>query len=267
MPEESEWARAKAEELTDEFVCGSLLSLLLTGGKPVLDAVTGEDAEREVLDYLALLGIDKDAARPYVPELVRTVEAAREATEKIDRAGENADTGEAPMEEAAATGQDEKAVLPGSMDDWEQFLAFQDLLGDDAPQKYDDFQKLKQYNPDGWAELEEEARKEQVIRSAPCELTEKKFSGFFLRPGAKHADDFFNVGYTSDHIRQLRYDIASQYNLDKAIEWAKTGDGKSRFNIYMELGTHRKKYFCIGWVIDSPEEAPRIVTGFRRQPK
>ncbi len=95
MPEESEWARAKAEELTDEFVCGSLLSLLLTGGKPVLDAVTGEDAEREVLDYLALLGIDKDAARPYVPELVRTAEAARETTEKIDRAGEKADAGEA----------------------------------------------------------------------------------------------------------------------------------------------------------------------------
>ncbi len=99
VPEESEWARAKAEELTEEFVCGTLLSLLLTGGKPVLDAVTGEDAEREVLDYLALLGVDKDAARPYVPELVRTVEAARETAEKIDLAGENADAATDEAEE------------------------------------------------------------------------------------------------------------------------------------------------------------------------
>jgi hypothetical protein len=90
---------ATAEELTEEFVCGSLLSLLLTGGKPVLDAVTGEDAEREVLDYLALLGVDKDAARPYVPELVRTVEAARETAEKIDLAGENADAATDEAEE------------------------------------------------------------------------------------------------------------------------------------------------------------------------
>lgn len=92
----------------------------------------------------------------------------------------------------------------------------------------------------------------------------KKFSEYFLKPGAKHADDFFNVGYTENDVLQLRYDIARQFDMEKAVEIREKDNGAKVFNIYMKLGITKKKRFVTGWQIDKDRTLPRIITAFRK---
>lgn len=51
------------------------------------------------------------------------------------------------------------------------------------------------------------------VENAPCVTTSKKYTGYFLKPGAKHAQDFFNVGYTAYDSLRLRYDMARQFDM------------------------------------------------------
>ena len=159
--------------------------------------------------------------------------------------------------------QNAKAI-PDTAADRKQFKEYTKLLGKDAPKSYNDFQKVKYNSKPEWENLKEAARMERVIREAPCQLTKQKYSQFFLKPGAKHADDFFDVGYTQADVRRLRYDMARQFDITKATEFAKTGDGKERFNIYMELGVGETKRFCTGWTKDTADSVPRVITGFRK---
>lgn len=92
----------------------------------------------------------------------------------------------------------------------------------------------------------------------------QKYTGYFLKSGAKHADQFFDVGYTSDNPLQLRYDMARQFNMEKAVDFKELGGGAVRFNIYMELGVTKQRTFCTGWIKDAPESKPRIITAFRK---
>ena len=64
---------------------------------------------------------------------------------------------------------------------------------------------------------------------------------------------------------RLRYDIAKQFDMSKAVDFKKMPDGAIRFNIYMELGVTKKRRFLIGWIQDTPDSVPRIVTGFRKE--
>ena len=152
---------------------------------------------------------------------------------------------------------------PDTKADREQFEEYKKLLGKDAPKSYYEFRQTKYGDPGAWADLKEQAHMERVIRNASCELTKKKYSQFFLKPGGKHADDFFGVGYTEDDVRKLRYDMARQFDMSKAVEPYKTSDGKDGFNIYMRLGVTDTRQFLTGWVVDSPESKPRIATGWK----
>ena len=159
------------------------------------------------------------------------------------------DTGQVPdlllngdlIRSTAFEGQREEKPNEQITEDYEQYEEFKELLGSDAPKNYDDFLQIKYYNQSEWDALQIEARMEQVIRSTPCTLTERKYSGYFLKPGAKHADDFFSVGYTEADIRLLRYDMARQFDMDRAVEFKELGNGRIQFNIYITLGVNKKK--------------------------
>lgn len=148
--------------------------------------------------------------------------------------------------------------------DKKQYAEFKDILGGSAPKSLDAFQNVKYNNPEKWAELKTQKRQTKFVNNAPCETTPKKFSGYFLKPDTKHSSDFFDVGYTKDNPLQLRYDIARQFDESKAFKRSIKSDGAETFNIYMELGVSKKRTFLTGWIKDTPDSPPRIVTAFRK---
>lgn len=147
--------------------------------------------------------------------------------------------------------------------DQKQFAEYQAVLGKNAPGTFAEFQNLKYNSPDRWELLKTEKRQTVFVNGAPCVTTPKKYTGYFLKPGAKHAEEFFNVGYTQGNPMQLRYDMARQFDMSKAVSFSTDEDGKERFRIYMDLGVETKKRFRTAWIKDSPEDKPRIVTAFR----
>lgn len=149
--------------------------------------------------------------------------------------------------------------------DKKQFSEYRKVLGKNAPKTFADYQDTKYNDTEAWKRLKTTKRQTVFVKDAPCVTTPKKFSGYFLKPGAKHADQFFDVGYTQDNPLQLRYDMARQFDMDKAVDIKDLGGGARKFNIYMELGVTKKKRFLTGWIQDTPDSKPRIVTAFRKE--
>lgn len=148
--------------------------------------------------------------------------------------------------------------------DTRQWKEYKAVLNKKVPNTVENFQNLKYNEPEKWAQLKTTKRQTVVVKNAECIITPKKYTGYFLKSGAKHADQFFDVGYTSDNPLQLRYDMARQFNMEKAVDFKELGGGAVRFNIYMELGVTKQRTFCTGWIKDAPESKPRIITAFRK---
>ena len=148
--------------------------------------------------------------------------------------------------------------------DTRQWKEYKAVLNKKFPNTVENFQNLKYNEPEKWAQLKTTKRQTVVVKNAECITTPKKYTGYFLKSGAKHADQFFDVGYTSDNPLQLRYDMARQFNMEKAVDFKELGGGAVRFNIYMELGVTKQRTFCTGWIKDAPESKPRIITAFRK---
>ena len=146
-----------------------------------------------------------------------------------------------------------------------QWAEYKSVLGKNVPGTLDSFQNLKYNEPEKWARLKTDKRQTDFVNNAPCVTTPKKFTGYFLKSGAKHADQFFNVGYTEKDVLQLQYDIARQFDMSKAVDISENNDGSTKFNIYMKLGVTKERIFCTGWRIDKPGDAPRIITAFRSE--
>ena len=149
--------------------------------------------------------------------------------------------------------------------DLEQHKEYRAILGKEVPKLFADFQKLKYTTPDEWEIVKTHKRQTVFVNNAPCETTPKKFTDFFLKPGAKHSQEFFEAGYTTDDALQLRYDMATLFSMDKAVDREIKPDGAEKFNIYMELGVGKKRTFRTSWQIDKPGDRPRIVTAFRQK--
>lgn len=148
--------------------------------------------------------------------------------------------------------------------DAKQYEEYRNILGSKVPKTLDQFQNLKYNDTEKWKELQTQKRQTVFVNNAPCETTPKKYSGYFLNPEAKHAKDFFDVGYTRDNPLQLRYDMARKFDESKAINRAAKSDGAETFNIFMELGVTKERTFLTGWIRDTPDSKPRIVTAFRK---
>lgn len=147
--------------------------------------------------------------------------------------------------------------------DRRQMEEYRAVLGNKVPNNLDAFQKLKYNEPGKWKALKTIKKQTDFVNKAPCVTTPKKYTGYFLKQGAKHADQFFNVGYTADNPLQLRYDMSRQFDISKAVNMSVDESGRERFRIYMDLGIENRKRFRTAWIKDSPDSKPRIVTAFR----
>ena len=148
--------------------------------------------------------------------------------------------------------------------DTKQWQEYKSVLGNKVPNTVEKFQNLKYNEPDKWAQLKTMKRQTVFVNNAECVTTPKKYTGYFLKDGAKHADQFFDVGYTADNPLQLRYDMARQFDMSKAVDVQELNGGAIMFNICMTLGVTKQRTFLTGWIQDTPDSKPRIVTGFRK---
>lgn len=96
---------------------------------------------------------------------------------------------------------------------------------------------------------------------------EKKITGFCLKPGAKHSDDFFNVGYEASDSELLIQHINDGYDIHKAVDREPNTMNYRTFEVEMELGVTEKKKFVTGWSIRAEGEQPRFTTAYRRSSK
>ena len=158
-----------------------------------------------------------------------------------------------------------KAARRGA--DYTQWQEYRKYASKETPKSFEEFQNLKYNNAQEWSNLKTVKKYKKVIKTAPCETTPKKYTAYFLKEGAKHSKDFFNVGYTPNDALKLRYDMARQFDMSKAVDREIHEDGTETFNIYMILGNEKTKSFLTGWQIDKAGDKPRIITGFRKDNK
>ena len=89
-----------------------------------------------------------------------------------------------------------------------------------------------------------------------------KIDKFLLKPGAKHAKEFFDVGYTTNDGERLLKDI--ELGFDETKVWdIKESDSKIRFSITMKLGVTEQKDFQTVWQKDPNGGKPRFLTAHR----
>lgn len=80
---EAEWA-PKLDALTDEFIGGVLLSLLMTGGEAAMTGAVNLSTDRKIADYLVEnWGIEQAEARKYAPQIRKALKATQDATEAV----------------------------------------------------------------------------------------------------------------------------------------------------------------------------------------
>lgn len=89
----------------------------------------------------------------------------------------------------------------------------------------------------------------------------RKLTEFCLKPGAKHADEFFSVGYGECDSERLFRDLEEGFDLGKG-NFRETQNGVTEFSIPMLLGIDRKRLFTTAWRKDTPDAAPRFITAF-----
>lgn len=106
-------------------------------------------------------------------------------------------------------------------------------------------------------------RKSGIINNNKCDIASDKINKFFLKPGAKHSQDFFDVGYTQDDFERLKKDLKDCFDYEKAVDKTVSDNGVEKFSIFTELGVDKKKRFRTVWQKDTPDSTPRIITAHR----
>lgn len=96
-------------------------------------------------------------------------------------------------------------------------------------------------------------------------IAEPKISQYLLKPEAKHAAEFFDVGYSETDTERLNRDIYQQFDESLKEDIRILDDGTEAFSIFMELGTTDKKTFRTVWQRESGSEKPRFITAHREE--
>lgn len=148
--------------------------------------------------------------------------------------------------------------------DKRQFAEYRKVLGNKVPDSVYKFQDLKYNDIEIWHALKTLKKQTMFVEKAQCETTERKFTEYLLKTGAKHAQEFFDVGYTAESSMQLRYDIAKQYDESKIQNPIALEDGSKKYSIPMELGITEKKRFLTCWIKEPGNGKPRITTAYRK---
>ena len=79
------------------------------------------------------------------------------------------------------------------------------------------------------------------------DLDPNKINKFLLLPGAKHSEEFFNVGYKPSDYEMLFDDIAAGFDMKKAVDFRPNPSGKEGFSIFMKpigvMGKTGRRYW------------------------
>ena len=102
-----------------------------------------------------------------------------------------------------------------------------------------------------------------IIENNKCDIAPDKINKFFLKPGAKHSKEFFDVGYRETDYERLDKDLRNCFDYKKAVDEIKSDNGVEKFSIFAELGIDKKKRFRTVWQKDTPDSIPRIITAHR----
>ena len=159
------------------------------------------------------------------------------------------------------------AVLPSEE---ELDKAFEDFKADNIPEGMDFDEWLDGLEPTEDGKLVfrdkrvDKSGKSGIIKlSEKFEIPQDKIKKFLLSPGAKHVDEFFDVGYKESDYERLFDDIESNFDTSKITDVKKSSDGTEDFSIFMDLGVTSKKRFRTVWRKDTPNIKPRLITGHR----
>lgn len=96
-----------------------------------------------------------------------------------------------------------------------------------------------------------------------AELPDKKITGYLLKRGAKHSEEFYNVGYTEGDAELLKSDILQALKENRATKQkGEFHGGAERYSVKMMLGVNgNKKTFNTSWqVVDGK---PKFITAHR----
>ncbi|MBQ8699791.1 MAG: hypothetical protein IJ521_12495 [Schwartzia sp.] len=104
-----------------------------------------------------------------------------------------------------------------------------------------------------------------MLASEKYIMPRAKIQAYLLKPGGKHAQEFFAVGYTPNDVEKLHHDIEAQFDESKATSFRKLPDGAERFTIFMELGVTKKRPFLTVWQRNAAGEKPKFVTAHREK--
>lgn len=102
-------------------------------------------------------------------------------------------------------------------------------------------------------------------------IHQNKIQKFLLKPGAKHYEEFYSVGYGNKpgymerEAKRLAIDIENGYDETKITERSKAPDGSEKFSIFMNLGSGNGKRFRTVWQKDTPDSKPRLITAHRER--
>ena len=99
------------------------------------------------------------------------------------------------------------------------------------------------------------------------DLDPNKIIKFLLLPGAKHSEEFFNVGYKPGDYELLFDDIAAGFDMKKAVDFRPNPSGKEGFSIFMKLGVTKKRDFRTTWERKNSKSKPRFTSAYRNSPK
>lgn len=92
-------------------------------------------------------------------------------------------------------------------------------------------------------------------------IAERKLSGFCLKPGSKHSDHFFRIGYGETDAELLFRHIETGYDASKKMDVCFAGEAE-KFCIPMTLGVTVKWTFRTAWQIDKPGDKPRFISAY-----
>lgn len=146
-----------------------------------------------------------------------------------------------------------------------------EFFGLDKSKSFEDFQKkyLKASQT-----LENQGKSgimsvgENYVSNKGFTIHKDKIQKFLLKPGAKHYQEFHDVGYRPGEFQLLALTIEEEYDESKATERQRNDNGSERFSIFMNLGfSGGGKRFRTVWQKDTPDSKPRLITAHREDLK
>lgn len=90
-----------------------------------------------------------------------------------------------------------------------------------------------------------------------------KLSNYCLKPGAKHSDQLFAVGYEPGDEDLLFRDLETGFDLSRKTDVNPERGNKESFSIPMELGITKTRLFRTVWEDGPTNPAPRFVSFYQ----